>query len=417
MKKQPLLTPILRWFMFAMILANIAGSMSPLVMPIYLTTIGASIEQVGLVYTISSVAILLLQVFGGWISDSIGRLRAIAFGSIGGIIGFIALLLAPNWQWMILALVIYQIPFAIVGPSFSAFIAENSSEENRGKVYGITGTIYQVTGVLGPPLGSWLAGAHGFKFMLLMSAIVYAMAAVLRIWMATTMHSAQEKLSGGLTVKTFRKTMGTMLGMLFAGGVITWILITDGVSDMAFRLSDNLQPLYLSEIGHIPVEMIGWLGSINALAVMFVPILSGRLSDKRGERYSLVAGFGMIFVAFLVFLQAKSFVVFAISWAIFGVGGGMLGPAYQSLISKVVPKKLLGTFSGVFSSSIGLISLAGPWLGSKLWETFSPKTPFIITAVAALLVTIPVWFKFRVPKNPSPPRPDKPAVLEEVPVE
>lgn len=403
--------------MFAMILANIAGSMSPLVMPIYLTTIGASIEQVGLVYTISSVAILLLQVFGGWISDSIGRLRAIAFGSIGGIIGFIALLLAPNWQWMILALVIYQIPFAIVGPSFSAFIAENSSEENRGKVYGITGTIYQVTGVLGPPLGSWLAGAHGFKFMLLMSAIVYAMAAVLRIWMATTMHSAQEKLSGGLTVKTFRKTMGTMLGMLFAGGVITWILITDGVSDMAFRLSDNLQPLYLSEIGHIPVEMIGWLGSINALAVMFVPILSGRLSDKRGERYSLVAGFGMIFVAFLVFLQAKSFVVFAISWAIFGVGGGMLGPAYQSLISKVVPKKLLGTFSGVFSSSIGLISLAGPWLGSKLWETFSPKTPFIITAVAALLVTIPVWFKFRVPKNPSPPRPDKPAVLEEVPVE
>jgi DHA1 family multidrug resistance protein-like MFS transporter len=163
--------------------------------------------------------------------------------------------------------------------------------------------------------------------------------------------------------------------------------------------------------------MIGWLGSINALAVMFVPILSGRLSDKRGERYSLVAGFGMIFVAFLVFLQAKSFVVFAISWAIFGVGGGMLGPAYQSLISKVVPKKLLGTFSGVFSSSIGLISLAGPWLGSKLWETFSPKTPFIITAVAALLVTIPVWFKFRVPKNPSPPRPDKPAVLEEVPVE
>jgi flagellar biosynthesis protein FlhB len=63
MKKQPLLTPILRWFMFAMILANIAGSMSPLLMSLYLTQLGASIEQVGLVFTLSSVAILFLQVF------------------------------------------------------------------------------------------------------------------------------------------------------------------------------------------------------------------------------------------------------------------------------------------------------------------------------------------------------------------
>ena len=65
MKKQPLLSPILRWFMFAMILANIAGSMSPLLMSIYLTQLGASIEQVGLVFTLSSAAIPFLQVFNG----------------------------------------------------------------------------------------------------------------------------------------------------------------------------------------------------------------------------------------------------------------------------------------------------------------------------------------------------------------
>jgi MFS family permease len=412
MKKPSLLSPILRWFMFAMIMANIAGSMSPLLMSIYLTQLGASIEQVGLVFTLSSVAILFLQVFGGWISDSIGRLRAIAFGSIGGVLGFVALLLAPTWQWMIVALVVYQIPFAIVGPSFSAFIAENSSEENRGKVYGITGTIYQITGVIGPPLGGWLAGAFDFKFMLLIAAILYTIAAGLRIWMATTMHSAQEKIGGGLNLKSFGKTMGTMLGLLFAGGVITWLLVTDGISDIAFRLSDNLQPLYLSEVGHIPIQQIGLLGSINAIAVMFVPILSGKLSDKYGERYSLISGFGMIFVAFMVFLQAKTFAIFALSWAIFGIGGGMLGPGYQSLISKVVPKKLLGTFSGVFSSSIGLVSLLAPWLGSKLWETFTPKTPFIITSIAALVIIIPIWLKFRVPKSPQPPESDEPLPVE-----
>ena len=132
-KNRPLLTPLMRWFMFAMVLANIAGSMFPMLLPIYLTDLGASVTQVGLVFTLTSVVILFLQILGGWISDSIGRLRAIAIGSVGGILGYAALLLAPTWEWMLLALAIQQIPYALVGPSFSAFIAEQSTEENGGE--------------------------------------------------------------------------------------------------------------------------------------------------------------------------------------------------------------------------------------------------------------------------------------------
>jgi MFS family permease len=127
-KKPPLLTPILRWFMLAMVLANVASSMTGMLMPLYLTDMGASVGQVGLVFTITSVVTLGLQILGGWVSDSIGRLRAIAIGSVCGILGFAALLLAPSWEYMLVALVIYQLPFALVGPSFSAFIAENSAE-------------------------------------------------------------------------------------------------------------------------------------------------------------------------------------------------------------------------------------------------------------------------------------------------
>ena len=399
-KKPPLLTPIMKWFMLAMVLANIASNMSGMLFPLYLTELGASVGQVGLVFTLTSVVILVLQIFGGWVSDSIGRLKAIAIGSMGGIVGFIALLLAPSWQWMLVALAVYQIPFALVGPSFGAFIAENSAEENRGKVYGLTGTIYQVCGVLGPPLGGFLAGTYGFKIMLLGAAIFYVMAAGLRIWMATTMRKPEEKATPKLSLTSFKTSISTMAGMILAGGVITWIFVTDGVSDVAFRLSGELQPLYLEQIGHISIQQIGLLGSISTLAMMFIPMLSGKLVDRYSERVPLVAGFLMIFGAFMVFLQAESFLVFALSWIIFGIGGGMLGPAYQSLISKVVPAKMLGTFSGVFDSSRGIISLPAPWLGAQLWERFSPQTPFLISAIASLAILPPIWLKFRVPKTP-----------------
>jgi MFS family permease len=130
---------------------------------------------------------------------------------------------------------------------------------------------------------------------------------------------------------------------------------------------------------------------------MFVPMLSGKLVDKYGERLPLIAGFTLIFAAFMVFLRADSYLTFAISWAVFGFGGGLLGPAYQSLITKIVPAKMLGTFSGVFHSSRGFIALPAPWLGAQLWERVNPQAPFKVTAAAALLIIIPIYFKFRVP--------------------
>ena len=400
---RPLLTPLMRWFMFAMVLANIAGSMFPMLLPIYLTDLGASVTQVGLVFTLTSVVILFLQILGGWISDSIGRLRAIAIGSVGGILGYAALLLAPTWEWMLVALAISQIPYALVGPSFSAFIAEQSTEETRGRVYGVTDTIYQITGVIGPPLGGLLAGNYGFKVMLLVSGILYSIAAGLRIWMATTVRFTSEAQRRQLTTKSFMTNLKTMAVMILGGGVLTWIFITDGVRDIGFRLSWELQPLYLDQVGGLSIQQIGFLGSIFSIAMMFIPMVSGRLSDRYGERVPISSGFLLIFFALVIFLNASGFLGFAVVWAVFGIGVGLLSPAYQSLISKVVPQKMLGTFTGLFRGSLGLISLPAPYIGAKLWVNFNPQVPFMITAVGVLLSVIPSWFKFKVPDVPEEP--------------
>ena len=104
-------------------------------------------------------------------------------------------------------------------------------------------------------------------------------------------------------------------------------------------------PIYLEKIGGITLAQIGLLGSINGIAMMFIPLISGKMADRYGERIPIAAGFAMIFGAFVAFLTAGGFAGFALSWVIFGVGAGLLGPAYQSLISKVVPTKMLGTFS------------------------------------------------------------------------
>jgi MFS family permease len=87
---------------------------------------------------------LFLQIFGGWVSDSLGRLRAIAIGSVFGVLGYIPLLLADTWQWLLLAtwLLVRGGAF-IVGPSFDAFIAEHSSgAKSRQGLWHFAGDLY-----------------------------------------------------------------------------------------------------------------------------------------------------------------------------------------------------------------------------------------------------------------------------------
>ncbi|MFN2242572.1 MAG: MFS transporter [Anaerolineae bacterium] len=402
--REPLLTPVLRWFMFAMVLANISGNMGMMLIPLYLDERGASVTEIGLVFTILSIISLVLQVFGGWISDSIGRLKAIAIGSVGGVLGGFLLVLAPTWQWLILALAVNRIPGAMVGPSFSAFIAENSKEEKRGRVYGITDMIYQICGIVGPPLGGFLAVQYGYKFMFLVAAILYTLAAGLRVWMATTMASTQPTESQDLSWRSFRSSVITLLSMIAGGGIITWIFLTDGIRDAAYQLSREIEPLYLEQIGGLSAQEIGIVWSIFSIAMLCTPLISGRLSDKYGERVPISTGFFFIFVAFSIFLNVTGFVSFAVVWTIFGLGVGLLSPAYSSLISKVVPHAKLGAFNGIFYGSIGLLSLPAPYLGTLMWEKIDPKAPFVVAAAVSVLTIIPIWLKFKVPEEGDPER-------------
>ena len=77
-KKQPLLSGLLILFLAAMIFANIGGNMYGSFLPLYLKDLEASITQIGLFFTLAQIVPLFLQILGGWISDSLGRLRAIA---------------------------------------------------------------------------------------------------------------------------------------------------------------------------------------------------------------------------------------------------------------------------------------------------------------------------------------------------
>jgi MFS family permease len=394
---RPLLNDQLKLFMGAMVLANIAGFMSSSLLPNYLTELNATPEQVGLFFTLSRILPLALQILGGWLSDSLGRLRSIAIGSVAGVLGYLGLLLAPSWQWVLVGDGLGTVARSFVGPSFSAFIAEQSTEETRARVFGVTQFLFGSVNVIGPLLSGFLAGGRGFQFMLLCAAGFYTAAALIRVWMARRAARGSEANPTKPSFDGLRSNLGAVAGLILAGGVFTWIVITDGIGDISFSLSFNLLPVYMQEVGQMTLQQIGVLFSVFGVFAMAANLLAGWLADKRGERVVIAVGFLLEFAALMVFLRASSFWSYAGAWALFGVGVGMIEPTYQSLTSKVVPEQLRGTAFGLVRGGLGLFSLPAPAIGGQLWKRISPGFPFQLTAWATLLSVIPVWLKFKLP--------------------
>jgi MFS family permease len=398
-KKAPLLTPYLLLFMLAMILANMGGNMYQPLEALYLKDLGAGIAQIGLFYTISQIIPLLLQILGGWLSDTIGRLRAIAIGSVVGVFVYVPLILATRWEWVLLASALGAVTRALVGPSFDAFIADRSAPENRARLFGITQTLFGVVSVIGPLLGGYLVEAMGFKGMLMIAAVLYLIATIIRVSMARTASEGATTDQRYLTLSSLRANLGTMFGLILAGGLFTWIMITDGVRDIFFNMSFSFLSVYMQDIAELTISQIGLMNSIFGMAMMAVMIPAGWLADKVGERVNIAVSFLFLSVSIGMIATvppASPVWVYGLGWVIAGIGVGLATPAYQSLISKAVPKRLRGVAFGLFSTSLGLVSLPAPVIGGYLWENISPQFPFILTATASLLSIIPVWLKFKV---------------------
>jgi MFS family permease len=394
-KKTPLMTRRLLIFMGTMILANISGHMIQPLFPLYVQELGADVGQVGLFFTIGAIAPLAFQIFGGWLSDAIGRLQAIAIGSVGGLMGYFVYILAPSWEWLLVATVTGAMATSFVAPSYMAFISEESAEDARGRVYGMSQALFMIVGIVGPPIGGYLSQYGGFKLMFIVAGALYGVATVMRLFMARDAARAASEGSKRPSLTQLKSSLAAMAGLVLAGGIVTWIFISDGVRDVTFSMSFQLLPLYMQNLMGLSNVEISWLSSIQAVATMALLTPAGWLSDKKGERLGIVLGFSLIAAALAVFLKSRIFIGFAVVWALFGMGSALIEPAYNSLISKVVPMRLRGTAFGLFSTSIGLISLPSPYIGAMLWERFTPRLPFYLPLIATLLLLPVIWIKFK----------------------
>jgi MFS family permease len=379
-----------------MALTNFAVTMPLVLIPVYIRELGATITQLGLFFTISMIFPILVKLLGGWLADVAGRLQVILIGSVTGVLTFTVYALAPTWEAALLAPALLAITSSLTIPAYAAYIADITPEPSRGRMFGVSQTVYRGSGVVAPVIGGLLAAGIGFRFMFGVAAVVFAIAAVIFFFLLRTAPSL--KISGQKVSWASLKTSFSQMWALFvAGGVIAWILIIDGVRDIGMRLSFDLIPVFLTDIHSVNLETIGFMDGVYGLALLLTLYPAGWLVDRTSERTVIALALLAGVASRLVLAMSTDNLGFTLSFALQGIGFGLFAPSGSSLISKAVPQHLRGVAYGLFATSISIFSLPSPWIGSQIWEFLGPHFPFLISVAIGTLLILPAWFKLRLP--------------------
>jgi len=132
--------------------------------------------------------------------------------------------------------------------------------------------------------------------------------------------------------------------------------------------------------------------------------ISGYFSDKVGERRVLVIGLLAFSFGLISAMASVSFVVFVISIAASGLGGGIMLTAGYSAMGRLV-RDSRGIGMGVMNSVYSIGGFVGPFVTTTFLASSSWRTPFMLFGILGIGIIVPAYL-FGAPKARSPIKSD-----------
>ena len=372
-----------------------------------LNVLGVSPIIIGLLATIQNTSRILFQLPGGMLADRIGRKKVIVYGTAMRVIAPIFLYFADSWYWVVPGMIINACA-SIYMPAFNALIAESLPKDKRGAGFGAYRFMTGIPSIFMPVLsGYWLEVMgleKGVKLGLLMFIVAAAIAVIIRqLFLSETLESEIEQEEQGSEapkenlgiLDTFRKqpkTVWAMLSVTVISGFamrMTWVFIT------LYATS----PDYLN----LTTTQYGGLQSVAMFISVPLYLISGVVADRmsRKKLILLARGLGPLdSLSLLLFPDYNQLIgAYGVIGVAQGIGGGRLrtggfmgGPAWNALLTDLVPARERGKVLGLMGTVSGLLGLPGSIIGGYIYEKNPVKLLYSGAILEALAIPIILFF-------------------------
>lgn len=387
------------------LLTDVSTEMVYPLLPLFLTSrLGASPAIVGLIEGIAESLASLLKVFSGYISDRFGRRKPLAiFGYGSSTLGKIILYVAGSWPMVLVARIVDRFGKGIRTAPRDALIADSSDPARRGRAYGLHRTLDTLGASIGVLLAYYFMTAYkGDYYRVFLWAMVPAVLGVVALFFVRETRSA--RATGNISEKgdgdpvndvpqaATREARGltdaqparlpafswSRLDRRLRGLLIIVFLFALGNSSNQFLL------LRARNLGFTPATVLLVYFAYN-IAYSLLSYPAGRLSDRVGRKWLLVAGYAMYGLVYVGFALAKA--PWHI-WALFLAYGSYIAlteGVEKALVADIAPLELRATTIGLHSTLVGIGLLPASLLGGLLWNLLGPQATFYFGGAMGLL--------------------------------
>ncbi len=369
------------------------------VLPSYLEIFGVGGQILGFLIAFFALAQFLLSPIAGDLSDRYGRKIFVIIGLIIYGCSQIIFGLATEVWVLFVGRFLTGVGAAFIMPPIMAYVADITTDEERGKGMGMLGAAISLGFMIGPGIGGFLAGVD-LHFPFYASGVTALVAAILSMVILPNV-KPQPKIQGDLQPDGKARPHRDNLWQQLVRSVKTpYFILLIVVFTFSFGIANfqaTLSMFLTLKFDYTPTDIAivitigGFVGVI--LQMFIIDLLFKRFGEMKVILINLIAA--AITMLLMIFVNGY-FAILAVA-TLFQIATVFIRPAVNTLISKMAGKDQ-GFAAGMNNAYMSLGNMIGPALAGVLLE-WSLPSPFILGAIILIgcFVLAYGWTRMKAP--------------------
>jgi MFS family permease len=358
-------------------------------LPGYLTLLGGA-EYKGLIIALFTLMAGISRPFSGKLTDTIGRVPVMIFGSLVCVICSLLYPLLTTVAGFLFLRFLHGFSTGFKPTATSAYGADVVHESRRGEALGALSIGYTLGSSAGPMIGSYLVDYFSYNIMFYVSA-GFALASV------GILYNVKETLKDPVPFKlTLLKIDRTEIfeRTAWRPALIT-LLLCFSIGTILTIAPD------LSE--HLGLHNKGLFFAFFTIASLLIRVIASKVSDRFGRVPVLIVSSFVLVIALIVLAFSNSVVLMMIGSVIYGLSWGINSPALSAwTVDLCAPEnrgKAIASMYIALEIGIGTGAIFSAWIYNNNAQYFTYA--FLLPGFFALLAfgLLIRWYKSAKPKQ------------------
>ena len=375
--------------------------------PLYVKALGGTASTIGLIGAVQNVAVALVQIPGGYLTDKYGRRWLIASMTFVAAFARLFYAYAPIWEWIMVGAAISGF-CSIYQPALGAIVADSLPKEKRGMGFSIINLITSVSTTPAPLIAGYLFTRYGLvpsmRLIYKMVFVGFIVAAILRTRLKETVESPAKinvkEMLGEYPV-SLRESVNVW--RLVPAAVFVLFLISV-ITSFASGLFQPVLTLYIvQDLGIGEVEL-SYIMTALPVTMILLALPAGKMVDRVDKRVPIMLSF-VLWGAAILLLVYGDFYRLILSMMLVGLLMILVNSATSALSAELVPREHRGKVNGSRGFFAMIAAALGQLTGGWLYDNVSHQMPFLIELLLIIPPIVMAWLWLKTPEAAPLPQP------------